>query len=75
MAESKQTTTKPTGAPDFIVFMVKESLTDGSHVYNVLLGEMKFCAVDEDAAEELAQTISDAINDHTTHNAGVVCDY
>ena len=59
-------------APDFLLFVVRETLSDKSIAFNVVFGEHKLAAVDEAAAEELAQSIADAINDHTTQTADVV---
>lgn len=60
---------------EFIIFVVKERLPDGSYVYGVLLGELKFHAVDEAHAMALAQTISAAINEHAGNTADVVYEF
>jgi hypothetical protein len=59
-------------APDFIVFVVPETLSDGSVVYNVKIGGLTLNAVTESDANDLAEKISDAIGDHTVNTAGVV---
>jgi len=59
-------------APDTLIFVISEKLSDGSLAYNVVLGEHKWQAVDHDEARELANKFSDAINDHTTNTADVV---
>lgn len=61
--------------PDFLFVITKEELTDGSHVYNVSCGLMKFAAEDEDHAHQLADELVEAINSHTCNVADVICDY
>ena len=61
-----------TEIPEFLIFIVSEKLSDGSQVFNVIFGEMKFPAVTEDDAVQLAETISNAINDHTNNRADVI---
>jgi hypothetical protein len=58
--------------PEFIIFVVPETLTDKSVVYNIVLGELKFSATDEDAAKEFAEGLEQLIEDHTTNSAGIV---
>jgi hypothetical protein len=57
--------------PEYLLFMVKETLTDGSEVYNVIFGDFKFAAVSVTDAVQLADKIMDAINEHTTQTAVV----
>lgn len=61
--------------PDFLFFVTREQLTDGSHVYNVICGEMKFAAEDEEHALQLADEMAAAINDHTVHIADVIREF
>lgn len=63
---------KAVDLPGTLVFVVSETLTDGSNVYNVILGDQKWHAVDQGEAQELAWKISGAINDHTVDVAAVV---
>jgi hypothetical protein len=58
--------------PDIVIFVLREKLSDNSEVFNVKVGGEKFPAVTEADAEDLAEKISEAINDHTTSTAGVV---
>jgi hypothetical protein len=57
---------------EFLFFVIREKLSDGSEVFNVQLGDIRFPAVTQDDALELAEKLSDAINDHTTTTAAVV---
>lgn len=57
-------------APDIILFVKREKLSDGSFVHNVLIGDLVCHATSEDDAWELAEKIADAINEHTTETAG-----
>ena len=59
-------------APDIVIFVLREKLSDGSEVFNVKIGSEKLAAVSEGDASYLADKISDAINEHTTNTAGVV---
>lgn len=73
-------TTRPKRKPmqaaaEFIIFVVKERLPDGSYVYGVLLEDLRFQAVDEAHAMALAQTISAAINEHAGNTADVVYEF
>ncbi len=65
-------TKQKANSPDTLIFVISEKLSDGSLVYNVVLGEHKWHAVDQDEARELANKFSDAINDHTTNTADVI---
>lgn len=58
--------------PGTLIFVVSETLTDNSKVYNVVLGEHKWHATDQTAAVALAEAIMDAINDFTVDTADVV---
>lgn len=58
--------------PGTLIFVVAETLSDNSKVYNVVLGEHKWHAVSQGEAIELAEKIADAINDHTVDTADVV---
>ncbi len=58
--------------PDTLFFIVKNKLSDGSHTYDVVLGEHKWHAEDQDEAQELAHGMADLINDLTCDVADVV---
>jgi hypothetical protein len=58
--------------PDIIIFVVPETLTDQSKVFNVLIGDVKLAACDQDDAGALAEGIAALIEDHTTNTSGVV---
>lgn len=66
MAEAQHNT------PDNIIFVIHETLTDGSIVYSVRFGEREFAATGQEEAEDFAHALADAINDYTTETAGVV---
>ena len=57
---------------DTVFFIVKNRLSDGSHTYDVVLGEHRWHAEDEAKAYELAQGMVDLINDLTCDIAGYV---
>lgn len=59
-------------APDLVIFVIPETLSDGSKVFDVKFGNVKLQAVSEDEASELAEKIRDAVEDHTNNTAGVV---
>lgn len=59
-------------APDTLLFIVQEKLSDGSVAFNVLLGEHKWSAITHDDAVLLAEAIVDAIDHLTTNTADVV---
>jgi hypothetical protein len=61
-----------TKTPDHLFFVRPETLTDGSKVFNVWYGDIKFSAVTEEDAEELANKLMDAINDHTNDVADFI---
>jgi hypothetical protein len=61
-----------TDAPEFLLFVIPEKLSDGSVAHNVHFGEMKFAATSEDDAIDLAEGIAELINQHTVNTAGVV---
>lgn len=58
--------------PGTLIFVVPETLSDRSVVYNVICGEHIWHATDQDNASELAEKIAQAINDHTVDSADVV---
>jgi hypothetical protein len=62
-------------APEVILFVERRELSDGSFVFNVVLGDMRFAATSQDDAEEFAEKISDAINEDTTQTAGVIVEF
>ena len=57
---------------DTLFFVVKNRLSDGSHVYDVVLGLHRWHAEDQDHARELAQGMADLINEHSVDLANVV---
>jgi hypothetical protein len=57
--------------PEHILSVVRETLSDGSEVFNVHLGNIRLPAIDEREARKLAEKIADAINEHTTQSADV----
>ena len=60
-------------SPDILIWIVRETLSDGSEVCNVELpGGEKIAATSYGAATDLAQTIVDAINEHSTNIADVM---
>jgi hypothetical protein len=59
-------------ASDIVVFVVAETLSDNSIVYNVKLGQLTLNAVTQSDAQDLAEKISTAIADHTVNTTGVV---
>jgi hypothetical protein len=58
--------------PDTLFFVVKNRLSDGSHTYDVMFGEHRWHAEDQEHARELAQGMADLINEHTVDLANVV---
>lgn len=58
--------------PDFIIFIIPETLSDKSVAYNVQLGEHKFNATDKEAAREFAEGLQNLIEDHTTNSVGII---
>lgn len=58
--------------PDNLIFVVKERLSDGSEVFNVVLGEHKWPAVMQGDAQDMARAIVDAIEHHTTETADFI---
>ena len=58
--------------PDVIIFVIPKTLSDGSKVFDVKLGEQVWSAVSEMNAGALAETIAEAIDEHTTNTADVV---
>lgn len=58
--------------PELLIWVVPQTLSDKSIVYNVEFGGLKFSAVDEDAAEALAEGFAELINEHTCETADVM---
>lgn len=58
--------------PDFLLFVVAETLSDRSVAYNVVFGEHKFSATSLRAAKDMAEAIADAINDNSVNMADVI---
>lgn len=66
-------TTKPVDdAPDHLFWVIEETLSDGSTVFNVEFGDTVWPCVTENDAADLAETIADAINKHSNSSAGVM---
>lgn len=59
-------------APEHLFWVVEETLSDGSKVYNVEFGDVHFPCVTENDANTLAEKLADAIEEHTTTTAGVM---
>ena len=59
-------------APDVLVFVTGETLTDGSKVFNVRIGNLVLHAYTEEDAEDLASEIAEAITDHATELADYI---
>lgn len=64
-----ETETAKPQSHDFCVSIAQETLSDGSHVFNVRMGEAQFACVDEGAAIELADAFVGAINSYTVNTA------
>ena len=57
-----------TAALPTLIWIVKERLTDGSHVYDIELpGGHIVHARDEEAATEMATSIAEAISEHSAN--------
>lgn len=56
--------------PDHLVFIDEETLTDGSKVYNIAFGNIEIPAITKQDAEDMAEKIMDAINEHSNDLAG-----
>lgn len=59
-------------APDTIIWIIEETLSDGSTVYNVKLPSEELPAITSDDATDLAYAIAVAINEHTNNKATVM---
>ncbi len=57
--------------PDIFIFVVPQTLSDGSKVFDVKVGTTTFQAVTRDDAFQLAEKIREAVDDHTNNIAGV----
>lgn len=57
---------------DFLIYIKPQTLSDGSKVYDVRIGDCVFNAETKDAAEQLATAICGAINDLTVNTADIV---
>lgn len=60
------------GVPDVLIWIEKETLTDGSEVFNVKFGDEVLQSVTEDDANNLAEGMAELINNHTNTSAGVM---
>lgn len=58
--------------PDILVFVVREKLSDGSIVWNVELEKITIHAVTQEDAEDLAEAIALAINEHSVNTAETI---
>lgn len=58
--------------PSILIWIVEETLSDGSTAFNVDFNGTILGAVDEASAEDLAQSIADAINANTNEIADVM---
>lgn len=56
---------------DILIFIIPETLTDGSRVFDVKVGNVKLQAVTRDDAFEFAEKIRAAVDDHTNNTASV----
>jgi hypothetical protein len=73
--EADMTANQPKrAAPDIVIFVVPKTLSDGSQVFDVHLGNLVVAAVTQDDALSMADKIRDAIDDHSVVSVGVVCD-
>lgn len=63
---------KINNAPDHLFWVLSEELSDGSTVYNVEFGDTKFPCVTENDANDLAEKMADAVNEHTNDTAAVM---
>jgi hypothetical protein len=57
------------------IVLVRSTLTDGSHVFDVRLPAMTLHPITEDDALALVKKIADAINEHTNDGVAVKRDY
>ena len=62
---------KSKNEPTLLIWVETEILTDSSKVYNVIIGEEKFAASSEDAANDLAETIKDSLNENTDETVDI----
>lgn len=59
-------------APDIIIWIERQTLSDDSEVFNVRFGNVVLHAVNEDSAREMADLIADAVNEHSNEFADVL---
>lgn len=59
-------------APDKLIWIIQETLSDGSIAHNVEVDLGSLSAISESDARELAEKIRDAIEDHTVDHVGVM---
>ena len=57
------------------IVVSQRTLTDNSHVYDVIIGNVSLAAVTEADAFDMARKFRDAIIDHTNDAADVQTDY
>ena len=55
--------------PNILIWIIKNTLTDGSSTFDVDFNGTLLECISEDDANDLAQTIADAINQHTNDKA------
>jgi len=58
----------------YVLRIVSDTLTDGSKVWNVMVGQFELLAVDKENAMQLAESIARLIDRHTISEAKVVCE-
>lgn len=72
MPATSQTANRPDAtADDLILYIERETLTDGSYVFNVRFGDTLLHGVTEDDACALAEAMADAINKYTVDSAAI----
>jgi len=59
-------------APDILVWVIAETLSDGSRVFNLDMDLGEVYAISERDALDMAEKIADAIAQHSTQTAGVM---
>ena len=69
---AKKAKTTKDDAPEHILWVIEKKLSDGSSVYNVEFEGTEFPCIDLEHAGDLAETIAEAINEHTNTTAGVM---
>ena len=60
---------------NLVIHVNQETLSDGSHVYNVRLGNVTLSGYDQKCAEALAEAMAAAINAYAVDRATVAHHY